>query len=369
MTSPLLRSFSIISNFFWTASFLSASSCFHLSRSFRSALMASISILRNFLCSLRSSFFSSGSSRKSSLTCFARTSSWSLCVCASALPVSASLLKSKAWARDCFRRMIAKGSARILRCNLFAFRGPAAALMASGLNVAAAPMKASSSKACEGSKASSVKKVAAASWGWVEPGGGAYFRSSARIASPNRDVAKPSLPLRALKMDVSCVVTTVAVLPRPRALLYCFFEGSGLNSLANVLAARPCVDMAFDIYEVGFRSEAASKVRVRLFAMKLVERGSSSSSSSSSFASSYSPWISSSRKACETPRGRRCIVARRRGDGVWAAASCKPCPSAQTLASGSYRRTRRGSDRCAPCHSGRLPEVVRAAWRAETRPC
>ena len=119
--------------------------------------------------------------------------------------------------------------------------------MASGLNVAAAPMKASSSKACEGSKASSVKKVAAASWGCVDPGGGAYLASKAWMASPNFQVARPSLPLRALYMDVSCVVTTVAVLPRPRALLYCFFEGSGLNSLAKVLAARPWVDMALDM--------------------------------------------------------------------------------------------------------------------------
>ena len=103
-------------------------------------------------------------------------------------------------------------------------------------------------------------------------------------------------------MDVSCVVTTVAVLPSPRALLYCFFEGSGLNSLAKVFAARPLRRHGLGHVDVGFRSEAANSVRVRLLAMRLVDRGSSSSSSSSSFASSYSPWISSSRKACETPR-------------------------------------------------------------------
>ena len=160
-------------------------------------------------------------------------------------------------------------------------------------------------------------------------------------------------------MDVRCVVTTVAVLPSPRALLYCFFEGSGLNSLANVFAARPCVDMALDITR-GFRSEAANKVRVRLLAMKLVDRGSSSSSYSS--LTSYSPWISSSRKACETPRGRRCIVLTRR----WRKGPRRPsqrstgCP---VLASGSYRRRRRGSDRRAPCHRGGRWRV-RAAWRA-----
>ena len=108
-------------------------------------------------------------------------------------------------------------------------------------------MNASSSRACEGSKASSVKKVAAASWGCVEPGGGLYLASNARIASPNLDVAKPSLPFNELKIDVSCVVTTVAVFPSPRALLYCFLEGSGLNSLAKVFAARPWVDMALDM--------------------------------------------------------------------------------------------------------------------------
>ena len=84
-------------------------------------------------------------------------------------------MKSKAWARDCFRRMIAKGSARIFFCNLLALSDQLIVQWLLVLILEAAPMKASASKACEGSKASSVKKVAAASWGWVEPGGGAYF--------------------------------------------------------------------------------------------------------------------------------------------------------------------------------------------------
>ena len=97
--------------------------------------------------------------------------------------------------------MIAKGSARIFFCSLLALLGPADCITACGLNVAAAPMNASASRACEGSKASSVKKVAAASWGCVEPGGGLYLASNARIASPNLDVAKPSLPFNELKID------------------------------------------------------------------------------------------------------------------------------------------------------------------------